>query len=215
MIVVICLATLSYSSGPPYWMISSTPITKAKVGEKYSYDVNVSYASGMTYTFSLIKSLSGMSIDSITGVIEWIPDNIYSGGDVLVMANSENFWKICQQFRIYIYTTDSVSCPESIAAYWKLDEYKYESSVYADYYGANNALVEGNAPSRTSGKVNYAQGFHPLNNSRLFVPKDPVFNWGSDDDFSIEFWYYRNITGVDSTGVMVGKNEGSSGKNQF
>jgi imidazole glycerol phosphate synthase subunit HisF len=59
--------------------ITSAPVTTATEGVLYAYDVNGEDADGDTLTFSLILFPSGMTIDTATGVINWIPSATQSG----------------------------------------------------------------------------------------------------------------------------------------
>ncbi len=55
-------------------VITSKPVIVAMVGVRYAYDVNATDPdSGDELTYSLISRPSGMTIDSITGLIRWTP----------------------------------------------------------------------------------------------------------------------------------------------
>ncbi len=65
--------------------ITSTAVTTATVGVLYSYDVE---ADGYpAATFSLTTFPTGMTIDPLTGVIQWTPD---SSGDFDVVVEADN-----------------------------------------------------------------------------------------------------------------------------
>jgi hypothetical protein len=53
--------------------INSIPITSTLLGEPYTYEVNAIDADGDILAYSLTSSPTGMTIDSVTGVISWIP----------------------------------------------------------------------------------------------------------------------------------------------
>lgn len=59
-----------FNSSP---VIESTPITTAKEGVAYTYDVDATDPNGDTLTYSLTTSPTGMTINSATGVISWTP----------------------------------------------------------------------------------------------------------------------------------------------
>ncbi|MEZ6048647.1 MAG: putative Ig domain-containing protein [Planctomycetaceae bacterium] len=62
-------------NAPPY--ITSVPSQYTDVDTLYTYSVTaVDPNPGDTFTFSLDSALSGMSIDSETGLFEWTPDSI-------------------------------------------------------------------------------------------------------------------------------------------
>ncbi|HDK25601.1 MAG TPA: hypothetical protein ENG48_00750 [Candidatus Atribacteria bacterium] len=54
-------------------VIETEPITTAKEGVTYTYDVDATDLNGDTLTYSLITCPSGMTINSTTGVITWTP----------------------------------------------------------------------------------------------------------------------------------------------
>jgi len=54
-------------------IIESDPITTAKEGAAYTYDVEATDPNGDTLTYSLTTDLDGMTINSTTGVISWTP----------------------------------------------------------------------------------------------------------------------------------------------
>jgi len=54
-------------------VINSIPPTSALVGDTYTYQVEASDAEGDSLTYSLTAHPSGMTIDSVTGLISWTP----------------------------------------------------------------------------------------------------------------------------------------------
>jgi RHS repeat-associated protein len=56
---------------PP--LITSTPPTQAAVGKEYAYPVATSDAEGNPLTFALTGGPLGMTIDSVTGQVQWLP----------------------------------------------------------------------------------------------------------------------------------------------
>jgi len=59
-----------FNSSP---VIESDPVTTAKEGTAYTYDVEATDPNGDTLTYSLTTSPTGMTINSNTGVISWTP----------------------------------------------------------------------------------------------------------------------------------------------
>ena len=59
-----------FNSSP---VIESDPVTTAKEGAVYTYDVEATDPNGDTLTYSLTTDLDGMTINSTTGVITWTP----------------------------------------------------------------------------------------------------------------------------------------------
>lgn len=56
---------------PP--VITSIPVTTAKVGIEYSYNVFATDPNGDNLTYSLLAYPNGMTINSLTGLINWTP----------------------------------------------------------------------------------------------------------------------------------------------
>lgn len=63
--------TLVVPNAPP--VITTTAITTAGVGVTYAYDVNATDLNGDTLAYSLTQSPSGMSINTASGLINWVP----------------------------------------------------------------------------------------------------------------------------------------------
>ncbi len=59
-----------FNSSP---VIESDPVTTAKEGAVYTYDVEATDPNGDTLNYSLTVSPTGMTINSTTGVITWTP----------------------------------------------------------------------------------------------------------------------------------------------
>ena len=62
--------TLSINTPP---QILSTPLTLATLNKPYNYDVNAKDLDGDPLTYSLIAAPAGMTVDGVTGVINWTP----------------------------------------------------------------------------------------------------------------------------------------------
>jgi len=72
---------------PP--QITSTPVTSATVGEAYTYDVAATDPDGDTLTYSLLAAPTGMTINSSTGLINWIPTAAGSFGVTVKVSDGE------------------------------------------------------------------------------------------------------------------------------
>ena len=75
-----------FNSSP---VIESDPVTTAKEGAAYTYDVEATDPNGDTLTYSLTTSPTGMTINSTTGVISWTPTAAGSF-DVTVEVSDSN-----------------------------------------------------------------------------------------------------------------------------
>jgi hypothetical protein len=166
--------------------------------------VAVTPPSRLPITYSLVKALDGMLINQNTGVITWTPNNIADGGKVIVKAKNNANESVTKEY--FIYVSNAIPCPENLEAYWKLDE--ESGPTYYDWIGTNNAFATVNSPKDTTGIVDIAQEFDPANKEGLSVPSDAVFDWGVDEDFSIELWFRNKVNRIDSISIMIGRNEG-------
>jgi hypothetical protein len=187
----------------------STDDTIAIVNKLYYYNVEV-LAMPDDEKYKLLEAPDNMTIDSLTGEIRWIPGSIYDGVRVLVKAtNSENE---SETHEFYVYVADGVECPSSVEAYWNLDEKIFidNDTVLADYCGNNDAYVTKSLPLDTAGVVGVAQKFPLGDNSEIIVPDNGVFDWASDESFSVEFWFMMYPGDIDSTRVIIGRNQGGN-----
>ena len=71
-IFVGCTSSISINKPP---VITSIPITTAKVELEYSYNVFATDPNGDNLTYSLLAYPNGMTINSSTGLIVWTPTN--------------------------------------------------------------------------------------------------------------------------------------------
>jgi len=88
---------------PP--LISSTPMISGVVGQVYAYDVNASGAPSPLYTLSVMPT--GMTIDTVTGLIGWVPVDV---GDYDVTVTAANVaGDDTQSFSIHVIDTTGPS----------------------------------------------------------------------------------------------------------
>ena len=85
---------------PP--VIESDPVTTAKEGVVYTYDVEATDPNGDTITYSLTTSPTGMTINSTTGVISWIPTEAQIGENEVVVEVSDESKSATQSFTITV-----------------------------------------------------------------------------------------------------------------
>ena len=86
---------------PPF--IESNPITTAKEGVAYAYDVEATDPNGDTLTYSLTVSPTDMTINSDTGVITWNP--AASGSFEVTVEVSDGSKSTTQSFTIIVTET--------------------------------------------------------------------------------------------------------------
>ncbi len=176
--------------------ISSIPNTKAAVGSTYNYTVRAG-GSKANMQYSLLVKPTGMSINSSTGAITWIPASISDDGLVKVRADNTIPPADTQTFRIFI--SEATVCPDNLLLLLKLDE--SNGPLYADHYSAHNSTASV-SPSATAGKINGAQLFNT--STKLNIPDNGnEFEWLGNANFSIEFWLK---TVSNAAMVCVGRN---------
>jgi len=88
-----------FNSAP---VIESTPITTAKEGVAYTYDVEATDPNGDTLEFSLLVHPTGMTINSTTGVISWTPTEAQIGENDIEIEVSDQYRSTTQSFTITV-----------------------------------------------------------------------------------------------------------------
>ncbi|GAH19550.1 unnamed protein product, partial [marine sediment metagenome] len=91
-----------FNSSP---VIESDPITTAKEGAVYAYDVEATDPNGDTLTYSLTTNPTGMTINSTTGVINWTPTESQIGENEVVVEVSDGSKSTTQSFTITVDVT--------------------------------------------------------------------------------------------------------------
>jgi len=94
-----CFLTPSVNQAPT---ITSTPITTATVAVAYAYTVNATDSDEDTLTYSLTTSPTGMTIDSTTGVISWMPTSTQQGNHSVTVVISDGALSATQSFTIIV-----------------------------------------------------------------------------------------------------------------
>ena len=88
-----------FNSSP---VIESDPVTTAKEGAVYTYDVEATDPNEDTLTYSLTISPTGMTINSTTGVITWTPTEGQVGENEVVVEVSDGSKSTTQSFTIIV-----------------------------------------------------------------------------------------------------------------
>ena len=88
-----------FNSSP---VIESEPITTAKEGVVYTYDVEATDPNGDTLTYSLTTSPTGMTINSTNGVISWTPTEGQVGENEVAVEVSDGNKSTTQSFTITV-----------------------------------------------------------------------------------------------------------------
>jgi len=88
-----------FNSSP---VIESDPVTTAKEGAVYTYDVEATDPNEDTLTYSLTISPTGMTINSTTGVITWTPTDAQVGENEVVVEVSDGNKSATQSFTVTV-----------------------------------------------------------------------------------------------------------------
>ncbi|MBU1035846.1 Ig domain-containing protein [bacterium] len=88
-----------FNSSP---VIESDPITTAKEGAVYTYEVEAVDPDGDTLEFSLLVQPTGMTINSTTGAISWTPTEGQIGDNEVVVDVSDGSRSETQSFTITV-----------------------------------------------------------------------------------------------------------------
>ena len=88
-----------FNSSP---VIESDPVTTAKEGAVYTYDVEATDPNEDTLTYSLTISPTGMTINSTTGVITWTPTEDQVGENEVVVKVSDGSKSTTQSFTVTV-----------------------------------------------------------------------------------------------------------------
>ncbi|UCH82621.1 MAG: putative Ig domain-containing protein [Candidatus Latescibacterota bacterium] len=182
--------------------ITSTPAVDAVVGQPYAYDVDASGLPAPTYALTVYPA--GMTIDTVSGVIDWTPT---AAGSVPVTVEATNSSGTdTQSYTIVV--TEPPSCPEDMICFWKFDE--TSGTVYEDFYADLDGQALVSPPTPVAGIVNGAQDFNGTSD-RVTVDDHAALDWASDQSITIELW--AKFTNVSSRNkVMIGRDDGGGGK---
>lgn len=87
-------------------VINSTPITEAKVGKTYTYDVDAYDADNDLLVYSLVIAPEGMEINKNNGIIEWKPKGNQMGNNIVIVEVSDGNLTYQQEFSIIIFASE-------------------------------------------------------------------------------------------------------------
>ena len=178
-------------------VIYSIPDTIGYVEFPYKYNVDAYGVGAPDYV--LISSPSGMTINSKTGIIDWLPNSVGSFPVSVKAVNSSG--ENIQSFTIDILPQPQLS--SGIISYWRMDENGTPSRM-KDLPGINDALADSSA-SIEQGIVNNALRFN--GSTRVKVLDDSSLYFYPTESFSIEMWMKTTQTGSGEK-IFLGKNGG-------
>jgi len=139
-----------FNSSP---VIESDPVTTAKEGAVYTYDVEATDPNGDTLTYSLTTSPTGMTINSNTGVITWTP--AAAGSFDVTVEVSDGSKSETQSFTLTVdenLLTSIVVLPPSMTL--EIGKSKAITSVTAHYDNGTEANIALTACTYKSSKSN-------------------------------------------------------------
>lgn len=177
---------------------TSTPDTTAFLGKQYSY---TAVATGAT-SYTLEKSLTGMSITPTSGVITWTPQANTPGGKVIIKSDNQ----ATQEF--FVHMASGYKCLDGAVSYIKFDE--NTGTTFEDVYGSHDAVAPGAIPLSETGKVDNAVKVTNSYTTGMDIADHADFHWGAGASFSVSFWFKSNVEDRNSVAVIVGRNEGSA-----
>ena len=128
-----------FNSAP---VIESTPVTTAKEGAAYTYDVEATDPNEDTLTYSLTISPTGMTINSTTGVITWTPTKSQVGENEVMVEVSDGNKSTTQSFTVTVaeaLLTSIVVLPSSMSL--EIDSSGTITSVTAHYDNGTSAGI--------------------------------------------------------------------------
>ncbi|GAB4115161.1 MAG: hypothetical protein Kow00103_09750 [Candidatus Caldatribacteriota bacterium] len=142
---------------PP--VIESEPITNAKVGSLYTYEVEASDPDNNTLTYSLLNPPSGMNINSTTGVISWTPAS--EGSFEVIVEVSDGRTTDTQTFTITVTEPQLTSIevlPSSMTIYAGQNKAISSITAYYDDGSSEELAFSDCVYSSTNSKVTVSNG---------------------------------------------------------
>jgi hypothetical protein len=106
----------------------------------------------------------------------------------------------------YNLTYAQSNCPGGMISYWKFDEVANVSTFIDSFNGFNAYCISFNCPVRDSGIVKWSRNF---DSTKISLPDRDLFNWNSNESFSIEFWMKTDYIPSD-VNVAIGRNDSLS-----
>lgn len=141
-----------FNSSP---VIESDPVTTAKEGAVYTYDVEATDPNEDTLTYSLTISPTGMTINSTTGVITWTPTEGQVGENEVVVEVSDESKSTTQSFTVTVdetLLTSIVVLPSSMTI--SAGSSKTMTSITAHYDNGTSAGIALSTCTYVSGSTN-------------------------------------------------------------
>jgi RHS repeat-associated protein len=190
--------------------IISEPVITATVGQPYGYDVEATDPdTGDVLTFSLVEKPGGMTIDSLTGLIQWTPTTDQVGDNTVKVKVEDQGGLFDEQSFTATVEPSPLTCvppPSSMVSWWPGD------GNAADLIGANDGALQGNA-TFAQGVVEQAFSFDGVGLGNFVqVPDSPLWTLGADD-FTVDLWVkFNQVKGRDP---FIGHDDGNGSLNKW
>jgi len=171
-----------FNSSP---VIESDPVTTAKEGAVYTYDVEATDPNEDTLTYSLTVSPTGMTINSTTGVITWTPTEDQVGENEVVVEVSDGSKSATQSFTITVdetLLTSIIVLPSNMTL--EIDESMAITSVTAHYDNGTSAGIALSAcvyVSNQPSKVTVTNGVITISSSCTATTATITVSYTEDD----------------------------------
>jgi lysophospholipase L1-like esterase len=101
---------------------------------------------------------------------------------------------------------ESLPAPQGMTSYWKLED--GSGSTFIDTKLLNHARCSFDCPLPATGRVGEGQLFSA--STCIEVAGDDSFDWTNEDSYTIEFWFKKESSMVDSQEIMVGRSNSNS-----
>jgi len=162
-------------------IIESDPVTTAKVGIAYSYNVNATDPDGDTLEYSLLTLPEGMIINSTSGIISWTPTGEQMGENEVTVKVKDKWYDDTQTFVVtvskvvltsievlpstinlkvgssWLVTSITANYDYGVSKTVALSECSYESSNTNNAIVSNIGVIKGISPGSATITVSYTE----------------------------------------------------------
>lgn len=177
-------------------VIMSEAVTHGVVDQEYTYEVKA--VGNHAPVFAMVDAPSGMTINSSTGEINWIPTAEGSYKVIVTATNTAGADR--QEFTIAV--KKSIGEKTGMIHHWMLHE--INGSRYRDFYTPYDATSsEEGRPKPVNGVVSGGQEFDGKDDG-LNVEESYNFDWKADETFTIELWLRSNGS-TSGNRVLIGR----------
>ena len=187
---------LPYGNKAP--MIDSLPLTSIKVEQPYSYDANANDFENDVLTYSLIDYPEGMTIDTLTGVVNWTSTK-EQVGEHKVVINVEDRWRNdTQNFTIEV-SNILLTSIEVLPSTITLME-TYSNLLTQNFFKVSALYDDGTSKSIKLNKCNYRSSDENI----AFVGPGGIISGTSKGSAIVTVSYTENdITKSDTVDVLI------------